>query len=90
MTGDNNNNNRRGIKLRDLKGGGMSSKTHAVVGSSPSASEEEIMTYNGIVRTTNVTVHYDNDRDRKASMRDRSRDRSGSSVGMRTSISGSL
>ncbi|KAL1899811.1 hypothetical protein Sste5346_002677 [Sporothrix stenoceras] len=73
--------------LRDLKGG---SKTHTAVNSSPSASEEEIMTYNGIVRTTNVQVHYDGNSERKGSVsRDRSGDR-GSSMGMRTSISGSL
>ncbi|CAK7197634.1 hypothetical protein SEUCBS139899_000282 [Sporothrix eucalyptigena] len=82
---------RRGVggsfALRDLKGG---SKTHTAVNSSPSASEEEIMTYNGIVRTTNVQVHYDGNSERKGSTsRDRSGDR-GSSMGMRTSISGSL
>ncbi|CAK7230582.1 hypothetical protein SCUCBS95973_007624 [Sporothrix curviconia] len=82
---------RRGVggsfALRDLKGG---SKTHTAVNSSPSASEEEIMTYNGIVRTTNVQVHYDANSERKGSVsRDRSGDR-GSSMGMRTSISGSL
>ncbi|KIH94417.1 hypothetical protein SPBR_05900 [Sporothrix brasiliensis 5110] len=82
---------RRGVggtfALRDLKGG---SKTHTAVNSSPSASEEEIMTYNGIVRTTNVQVHYDGSSERKGSTnRDRSGDR-GSSMGMRTSISGSL
>lgn len=82
---------RRGVggafALRDLKGG---SKTHTAVNSSPSASEEEIMTYNGIVRTTNVQVHYDGNSERKGSLsRDRSGDR-GSSMGMRTSISGSL
>ncbi|CAK7226595.1 hypothetical protein SBRCBS47491_006285 [Sporothrix bragantina] len=81
---------RRGVggsfALRDLKG----SKTHTAVNSSPSASEEEIMTYNGIVRTTNVQVHYDGNSERKGSTsRDRSGDR-GSSMGMRTSISGSL
>lgn len=82
---------RRGVggafALRDLKGG---SKTHTAVNSSPSASEEEIMTYNGIVRTTNVQVHYDGQSERKGSVsRDRSGDR-GSSMGMRTSISGSI
>lgn len=77
-----------GFALRDLKGG--ASKAHTAVNSSPSASEEEIMTYNGIVRTTNVQVHYDRNSQRKGSI---SHDRSGgdgSSMGMRTSISGSL
>lgn len=41
--------------LKDLKG----AKTRTEVrGTSPTASEEEIMTYNGIMRTTNVSVHY--------------------------------
>ncbi|OAA67983.1 hypothetical protein SPI_00178 [Niveomyces insectorum RCEF 264] len=64
--------------------------THTAVNSSPSASEEEIMTYNGIMRTTNVKVLYDNESERKDSVsRERSRDRR-SSMGMRTSVSGSL
>ncbi|ERS95395.1 uncharacterized protein SPSK_01719 [Sporothrix schenckii 1099-18] len=50
--------------LRDLKGG---SKTHTTLNSSPTASEEEIMTYNGIVRTTDVLVHYDHESQRQRS-----------------------
>ncbi|KAH6612822.1 hypothetical protein B0J18DRAFT_69334 [Chaetomium sp. MPI-SDFR-AT-0129] len=51
------------IRLKNLRGGG-----HPVMGLtecrsvSPSGSEEEIMTYNGIMRTTDVQVHYDDRR----------------------------
>ncbi|EPE04902.1 cfem domain-containing protein [Ophiostoma piceae UAMH 11346] len=58
----------KSIALRDLKnkGGGMGisghSTTHtAIGGGSPTASEEEIMSYNGIIRTTDVMVHYDDE-----------------------------
>lgn len=68
--------------LRDLKG----SKTHTTVNSSPNASEEEIMTYNGIVRTTNVMVHYDQESQRQGSAnRNRSPDR-GSNLGTQRSV----
>ena len=56
----------KSIALRDLKnkGSGMGISSHttthtAIGGGSPTASEEEIMSYNGIIRTTDVTVHYD-------------------------------
>ncbi|CAK7214064.1 hypothetical protein SEUCBS140593_002052 [Sporothrix eucalyptigena] len=68
--------------LRDLKG----SKTHATVNSSPNASDEEIMTYNGIVRTTDVSVHYDQESQHHGSThRDRSQDR-GSNLGIQRSV----
>lgn len=44
--------------LRDLNPGRKHAKTE-VRGMSPSGSEEEILTYNGILRTTNVNVVYE-------------------------------
>ncbi|KAK3290410.1 uncharacterized protein B0H64DRAFT_368378 [Chaetomium fimeti] len=50
------------IRLKSLRGTGKSG--HAECRSiSPSGSEEEIMTYNGIMRTTDVQVHFEGDRD---------------------------
>lgn len=57
----------KSIQLRDLKNkGGMGMGGHntthtAIGGGSPTASEEEIMSYNGIIRTTDVMVHYDDE-----------------------------
>lgn len=67
--------------LKDLKG----TKTRTEVrGTSPTASQEEIMTYNGIMRTTNVSVHYQDEAKRTSE----SRNGSGKEdFGMRTSIS---
>ncbi|KAG5660245.1 hypothetical protein KAF25_003767 [Fusarium avenaceum] len=46
------------IRMKDLRG---SRNQHTEIRSvSPSGSEEEIMTYNGIMRTTNVNVSYEN------------------------------
>ena len=46
-----------GIVLRDLKG----SRHHTEIrSSSPSGSEEQIMTYNGIIRTMDVDLSYTN------------------------------
>lgn len=69
---------------------GSEVRTHTDVQShSLSASEEEIMTYNGIVRTMNVSVQYDTEE------QDHSHDRSqesrpGSSLGERRSLGGEL
>ncbi|KAJ2902230.1 hypothetical protein MKZ38_000832 [Zalerion maritima] len=79
--------------MKDLKGR-TEIRSH-----SPHGSEEEIMTYNGIMRTTNVTVQYgagshdaeSSDGTRTVGDRDRDRDRDmKGDMGLRTSISGSL
>ncbi|WQF79287.1 hypothetical protein CDEST_04301 [Colletotrichum destructivum] len=44
------------ITLREMRSKGHRAEIRSV---SPTGSEEEIMTYNGIVRTTNVKVHYE-------------------------------
>ncbi|KAI1267380.1 hypothetical protein F5Y18DRAFT_380055 [Xylariaceae sp. FL1019] len=49
-----------GIALKSLSRNDRLAHTE-VRSTSPSGSEEEIMTTNGIMRTTDVTVHYDND-----------------------------
>jgi hypothetical protein len=50
------------IALKNLRGGTKGGHTECR-SISPSGSEEEIMTYNGIMRTTDVQVHFEGDRD---------------------------
>jgi hypothetical protein len=45
--------------LKDLHGSRRQNHHTEIRGISPSGSEEEIMTYNGILRTTNVNVSYE-------------------------------
>ncbi|SPO02023.1 related to integral membrane protein PTH11 [Cephalotrichum gorgonifer] len=47
-----------GIALKSLRGGGSRSHTECR-SASPSGSEEEIMTYNGILRTTQVKMNFE-------------------------------
>lgn len=47
--------------LKDLHPYRKKQQTHTEIrGTSPTGSEEEIMTYNGILRTTNFNVRYEN------------------------------
>lgn len=68
---NNNNNTNIGNTMSSKSGGGMKSqfgttsfamkdlkRGSEIRSQSPSGSEEEIMTYNGIVRTTDVSVQY--------------------------------
>lgn len=49
-----------GIALKSMRGGGPSRSQHTECRSvSPSGSEEEIMTYNGILRTTDLQMNYE-------------------------------
>ncbi|EFX04475.1 hypothetical protein CMQ_1403 [Grosmannia clavigera kw1407] len=74
--------------LRNLPGTEV--RTHTEVQShSISSSEEEIMTYNGIVRTMNVSVQYDNE-EHNANREHSQRSRPGSSLGERRSFSGGV
>ncbi|KAK4040680.1 hypothetical protein C8A01DRAFT_35334 [Parachaetomium inaequale] len=50
------------IRLKNLRGANKGQHTECR-SISPSGSEEEIMTYNGIMRTTDVQVHFEGDRD---------------------------
>lgn len=77
-----------GMVLKDLK----DKSQYKVRSHSPSASEEEIMTFNGIMRTTAVRVSYadeelrsDDDKTGKERQQTHKED-----YGMRTSISGSI
>jgi hypothetical protein len=76
-----------GMVLKDLK----DKSQYKVRSHSPSASEEEIMTFNGIMRTTAVRVSYadeemkDEERGKEARQQTHKED-----YGMRTSISGSI
>jgi hypothetical protein len=71
--------------LKDLKSNKVRTEVRS---SSPTASQEEIMTYNGIMRTTNVSVYYQDEVKRSGN---ESLDGSGrEEYGMRTSISNSL
>ncbi|KAB5572773.1 hypothetical protein GE09DRAFT_1217314 [Coniochaeta sp. 2T2.1] len=77
-----------GMVLKDLK----DKSQYKVRSHSPSASEEEIMTFNGIMRTTAVRVSYaeedmkDEDRATKEARQQKHKE----DYGMRTSISGSI
>jgi hypothetical protein len=77
-----------GIVLKDLK----DKRDHTKVRShSPSASEEEIMTFNGIMRTTAVRVSYaDEDLGDHGRTRHDRQQAHKEDYGMRTSISGSI
>lgn len=60
VSGGNPHNN---IRLKNLRGAGGKGGHTECRSISPSGSEEEIMTYNGIMRTTDVQVHFEGDRD---------------------------
>ena len=78
---------RPGMQLKDLK----DKSQFKVRSHSPSASEEEIMTFNGIMRTTAVRVSYGEDERKNGEHA--SKDGHGThedDYGMRTSISGSI
>lgn len=49
----------RGVALKSLRGGVSKSQHTECRSISPSGSEEEIMTYNGILRTTHVQLEYE-------------------------------
>ncbi|KAK4121493.1 hypothetical protein N657DRAFT_600495 [Parathielavia appendiculata] len=51
------------IQLKNLTRSGKNGQHTECRSISPSGSEEEIMTYNGIMRTTDVRVHFDGGRD---------------------------
>jgi hypothetical protein len=53
--------------LKDLGSSWKQSQRTEIRGTSPSGSEEEIMTYNGILRTTNVNVTYEGKRSDRGS-----------------------
>ncbi|VUC28752.1 unnamed protein product [Clonostachys rosea] len=62
VTAQNNRSNVRdssGYALKDLHPSRKHNQHTEIRGISPSGSEEEIMTYNGILRTTNVAVQYE-------------------------------
>jgi hypothetical protein len=58
-----NGNPHSNIRLKNLRGAGGKGGHTECRSISPSGSEEEIMTYNGIMRTTDVQVHFEGDRD---------------------------
>jgi hypothetical protein len=69
------------IRLKNLRGGhhhknGQHTECRSI---SPSGSEEEIMTYNGIMRTTDVRVHFEGERDSTVVGHERGADVEGSS-----------
>ncbi|KAH6631230.1 hypothetical protein F5144DRAFT_212798, partial [Chaetomium tenue] len=66
VSGGNPHSNIRLKNLRSPGGKGGHTECRSI---SPSGSEEEIMTYNGIMRTTDVQVHYEGDRDSRAAHR---------------------
>jgi hypothetical protein len=61
-----NGNPHNNIRLKNLRGAGGKGGHTECRSISPSGSEEEIMTYNGIMRTTDVQVHFEGDRDSRA------------------------
>lgn len=77
-----------GMVLKDLK----DKSQFKVRSHSPSASEEEIMTYNGIMRTTAVRVSYAAEEDTKDDLRAKENRQQvhKEDYGMRTSVSGSI
>lgn len=77
-----------GMVLKDLK----DKSQFKVRSHSPSASEEEIMTYNGIMRTTAVRVSYAAEEETKDDLRAKENRQQvhKEDYGMRTSVSGSI
>lgn len=76
-----------GMVLKDLK----DRSQYKVRSHSPSASEEEIMTFNGIVRTTAVRVSYTAEESKDLQTATEQRQQAHrEDYGMRTSLSGSL
>ncbi|KAH6679925.1 hypothetical protein F5X68DRAFT_234448 [Plectosphaerella plurivora] len=80
--GDASNGGTNNITLKSLRSDG--SHRTEIRGASPTGSEEEIMTYNGIIRTANVNVAYENASftDSRYSAEEKSARRSNSRQGM--------